>query len=304
MWPTKRVERTETGSKYQIMETTKTKWRRERVELYERLECSAEYGLDREAVLATRELFDFDASGRAIPKKFTFQNEDDAVRVVCAEIPQLTAQQWGNITQDVLNALHGTATENGDVVETELKDVYVSDLDIMHVTLFYTSHPDDLAPRRADEHKSERLSREISLLHQLSSQFKPIWLAPVKVVLASSGAILVLFQCVQGDKDHKVRNAASNAEFGVDLLRQAAQKTFPFVSKKSPKLIIHSTLARLISPDAFDEAALTRVREACQRISQQLVNTAIPFVVNKLWYVDESHFIRPTGHTTTVPLGC
>ncbi|KAG2783428.1 hypothetical protein Pcac1_g6692 [Phytophthora cactorum] len=104
--------------------------------------------------------------------------------------------------------------------------------------------------------------------------------------------------------EQKVKNAASDAEFGVDLLRQAAQKTFPFVSKKSPNSIIHTTLVRLMSPDAFDEAALTRVREACQRISQQLTNSATSFVVDKLWYVDESHFIRPTGHTTTVSLGC
>ncbi|KAL3665103.1 hypothetical protein V7S43_009735 [Phytophthora oleae] len=258
-----------------------TKWRNERLELYGKLERSAEKGLDHDAVLA--ELFDFDEAGHAVPKEFAFQHEDDAVTVVC------------EAESDLMQA-------------SQMKDVYVSDQDIMHVTLFYTSHPDDLAPRRAKELKNERITREISLLRELATHFEPIRMVPVKVVLASSGAILMLFQCIQrDDKDNaqKVSNTGRRAEFGIDLLRQAAQETFPFVSKKSPNTIVYTTLARVMSPDAFDEAALTRVREACQRISQELAKAGDgnAFVVDKLWYVDESHFIRPTGHTTTISLG-
>ncbi|KAG3159729.1 hypothetical protein PI126_g7262, partial [Phytophthora idaei] len=129
------------------MEPTEIKWRRERLELYEKLERSAENGLDREAVLASRELFDFERSYR--------------------------------------EQRHG-ADSSGDGFE---------------------------------------------------GRFEPIHMVPVNVVLASSGAILVLFQCVQGEEnqtEQKVKNAASHTELGVDLLRQAAQKTFPFVPKKSP----------------------------------------------------------------------
>ncbi|OWY94126.1 hypothetical protein PHMEG_00036230 [Phytophthora megakarya] len=294
------------------METNEIKWRRARLELYEKLEQSAQDGLNRDAVLASRDLFVFDSSGQASPKKFTFEHEDDAVTVVCAEIPQAAVRQWGEITREILQAFqgeHGTASK--------LKDVYMSDQRIMHVTLFYTSHPDDLAPRRPDERKSDRLSREISLLRELTAEFDPIRMVPVKVMLAASGAVLMLFQCVPIDKpsgedrvyaEPKTKNAGSRAEFSVDLMRQTAQEMFPFVSKKSPNAIVHTTLARVMSPDAFDEAALTRVRETCQRISQQLAVTNAhsstnAFVVNQVWYVDESHFIRPTGHTTTVALG-
>ncbi|KAE9341231.1 hypothetical protein PF008_g10724 [Phytophthora fragariae] len=301
------------------METTETKWRRERRQIYEKLERSAENGLDRDAVLASRHLFAFDGSGIAVPKQFTFQHEDDAVTVVCAEIPRAAALQWSGITRDVLEALQGEPNcETGAV--TGLKDVYVSDQDIMHVTLFYTSHPDDLAPRNAlDEPKSERLRREISLLRELATQFEPVHMVPVKVVLAASGAILLLLQCVQGDDDSTgigerdgawapgSLNTGRRAEFSVDLLRQVARGSFPFVSDKSPNAIIHSTLARVLSPDAFDGAALTRVREVCRRISKRLESAgpeyADAFVVSKLWYVDETHFICPTGHTTTVSLG-
>lgn len=191
----------------------------------------------------------------------------------------------------------------------------MGDQDIMHVTLFYTSHPDDLAPRKAqDERKSERLSREISLRRELATQFEPVRMIPVKVVLAASGAVLLLLQCVEGDGDstsgvkqgeecatggRKPLNAGRRAEFSVDLLRQAARDKLPFVSEKSPRAIIHSTLARVLSPDAFNETALTRVREVCHRISQRLrsaePNDVDAFVVSKLWYVDEAHFIRPTG---------
>jgi hypothetical protein len=167
-------------------------------------------------------------------------------------------------------------------------------------------------PLEKNERKSDRLSHEVALLRELAAEFDPIHAAPVKVVLAASGAIILLLECVESDTEDGersgssellARNAGSKAEFGVDLLRQAAQEKLPFVSKKSPRAIIHTTLARVLSPDALDEAALTRVREACQRISQQLASAANVFVISKLWYVDESHFIRPAGHTTSISLG-
>ncbi|POM78471.1 Hypothetical protein PHPALM_3992 [Phytophthora palmivora] len=276
------------------MQTNEIKWRRERLELYDKLECSAQNGLSRDAVLASRELFDFDASGQASPKEFTFQHEEDAVTVMCAEIPQAIAQHWGAITGEILKAFAGKEM----TAVSSLKDVYVSNQSIVHVTLFYTSHPDDLAPRREDELKSERISREISLLRELAAQFEPIWMVPVKVVLAASGAVLVLFQCVQkhsqGDESTAYagqwsKNTGNCAEFSVDLLRQTAHEKFRFVSKKSPSAIIHSTLARVLSPDAFDEAALTRVRETCRRISQQLAianatGNVNAFVVDQLCF--------------------
>ncbi|GMF40937.1 unnamed protein product [Phytophthora fragariaefolia] len=268
---------------------------------------------------AGRELFVVDASGRASPRRFAFQHADDAVTVVCAEIPRAAALRWGGLTREVLEALQGDTTEGCEVTKAEevanLKDVYVSDQDIMHVTLFYTSHPDDLAPRNALESKSERLDREISLLRKLATRFEPFHMSPVKVVLAASGALLLLLQCVQGDGNscgertdteecaRKPLNAGHHAEFSVDLLRQTARDELPFVSGKSPSAIIHTTLARVLSPDTFDEVALTRVRAACQRISKRLASAGPEsFVVDKLWYVDESHFIRPVGHTTTISL--
>ncbi|KAK1929157.1 hypothetical protein P3T76_015285 [Phytophthora citrophthora] len=105
-----------------------------------------------------------------------------------------------------------------------MKDMYVIDQDIMYVTLFYTSHPDDLAPRNVVGHKNERITREIALLRELAVHFVPIRMVPVKVVLASSGAILMLFQCVLKEDegsilaDLKVKNAGRRAEFGFDLL--------------------------------------------------------------------------------------
>ncbi|KAG1694507.1 hypothetical protein DVH05_021311 [Phytophthora capsici] len=167
----------------------------------------------RQGKMSAWELFDFDESGHAVPKEFTFQHEDDAVTVA--------------------NAL--------------------------------------VAPGRSQPKKSgggqERKDEGNAI------------------------------------PDPKVKNTGRRAEFSIDLLRQAAHETFPFVSKKSPNIIIHTTLARILSPEAFDEAALTRVRELCRRISQEFHSTGDDntFVVDKLWYVDESHFIRPTGHTTTIP---
>lgn len=286
-----------------------TAWRRERQELYRKLERSAENGLNRDAVLASRELFTFDSSGQAAPKQFNFHHEDDAVTVVCAEIPQVAAQAWGGITNEILQALTGDGAEkSATCASTNLTGVYVSDQDIMHVTLFYTSHPDDLAPRNADEHKSDRAAREITLLRGMATAFEPIQMSPVKVVLASSGAILLLLECLP-DVPSDVRaaqspaNAGLHAEFSIDLLRRAAQQTFPFVSSKSPTAIIHTTLARVLDPNAFDAAALARVRAACHRISKQLQSShSSAFTVDKLWYVDETHFIRPTGHTTTILL--
>ncbi|KAF4317789.1 hypothetical protein JM18_005043 [Phytophthora kernoviae] len=264
-----------------------TQWRRERQELYSKLERSAENGLNHDAVLASRELFTFDALGQAIPKEFTFQHSNDAVTVVCAEIPRSVAEQWGEITREILQEL--TEFSGGDSEETtqtqcatNIADVYVSNLDIMHVTLFYTSHPDDLASRDANKHKSERLSREIGLVRELATQFEPIRMTPVKVILAASGSILLLLECLPNDEfgderrvhaEPTAKNVGENAEFSVDLLRQTAQQTLPFVSAKSPHAIIHSTLARVMSPTAFSEAALSQVRETCHRISQKFASS-------------------------------
>ncbi|RLN20577.1 hypothetical protein BBO99_00005663 [Phytophthora kernoviae] len=404
-----------------------TQWRRERQELYSKLERSAENGLNHDAVLASRELFTFDALGQAIPKEFTFQHSNDAVTVVCAEIPRSVAEQWGEITREILQEL--TEFSGGDSEETtqtqcatNIADVYVSNLDIMHVTLFYTSHPDDLASRDANKHKSERLSREIGLVRELATQFEPIRMTPVKVILAaehftsgvtleskpyvfpsendavalicapvpsemakrchdigtqltellhrepesnnavscvtrqelmhvtlfhtshpgdlapdaklrfpeditqlkamckhfapfcmapvrvlitSSGAIIMIFKCMPAAKedgityDDEVVN--KHAEFSVDHVRHVAKENFSYAPKTETRVIIHSTLGRVLSPDISEED-LDRLRAKCEEITAELVADPQPALFDKLWYVQETHHLSPQGPRTDIPL--
>ncbi|RLN48722.1 hypothetical protein BBJ28_00001469 [Nothophytophthora sp. Chile5] len=287
-------------------------WRRARQALYEQLERSAEGGLNSDAVQASR----CPQQGRD-PGGEILIRLDDAVTVVCAEIPRAAAQQWQGITTAVVAAVRGEPKGTGtrsDRVGTTAESVYVSDPDVMHVTLFYTSHPDDLAPRNPGERKADRIEREVTQLRELATKFAPFRVTPVKVVLAASGAILLLLQCLNIDNmdTHRdsqaleaVKNAGSHAEFSVDLLRQEAQEFFPFVSAKGPSTIVHATLARVLSVDAVDAAVLTRVQAVCKQLSAQLASDADSnaLVVEQLWHVDESHYIRPTGHTSVVSLG-
>lgn len=232
-------------------------------------------------------------SERVVPRLFDLPSVEDAVTVLVAEIPTGMAEILHQAALEVLQAL-GPSEEPSPTT-------YVSEKDIMHMTLFYTSHPDDLSTQP----KLKRIPQEIALLRKLATQFEPFDVIPVKVTLAASGAVLLLFECESDGKcqdSTSMVNAGCAAEFSVDLIRHRARQTFPFVSNKGPSAIIHTTLARVLTPDVTPEA-LSKARAKCAELSRRFAAHKQSCRISRLWYVDESHFIAPRGQTTVIELG-
>ncbi|RLN48721.1 hypothetical protein BBJ28_00001468 [Nothophytophthora sp. Chile5] len=263
-------------------------WRQQRAELYEELYRGGQKPLNRAAVLATRAHFTPGATLE--PKPYVLPSEDDMVALICAVIPPAMAQRCRKIGEQLTELLPREP-------ETDNAVAYVNRLDLMHVTLFHTSHPEDLAPNA----KSRRAA-DVAQLTAMGTHFAPIRMAPVKVILASSGAVILLFQCLPtADAAFSEDVVNANTEFSVDHLRRVAKETFSYAPKTDTRVIIHSTLARVLSPDVGEEA-LSRVRAKCEEISAELAADPQPALFDKLWYVEETHHFSPQGPRTVIPL--
>ncbi|KAG2794915.1 hypothetical protein PC116_g25594, partial [Phytophthora cactorum] len=71
--------------------------------------------------------------------------------------------------------------------------------------------------------------------------------------------------------------------------------------KTDTRVIIHSTLGRVLSPDIHD-ADLDRLRARCDEITAELAADPQPALFDKLWFVEETHNLSPQGPKTEIPL--
>jgi hypothetical protein len=221
------------------------------------------------------------------------------VSLVAAIVPSGAAEMIYAVGADVIALLPREQ-------DTGFATGYVNDLEQMHVTLFHTSHPDALAPNAKARHP-----QDVAQLRELARRFKPFQVSPVRVLLASSGAVVMVYECLPAtpaqlvgcgvDDNGEAENA--HAEFSVDHLRRVAKETFEHMPKsKGTRTIIHSTLARVLSPDVSGET-LARLRAKCDAISEQFAAEPKPFLVSELWYVEETHHFSAQGVRTVIPLG-
>lgn len=233
------------------------------------------------------------------PGRYQLPSETDAVSLVAAIVPSGAAEMIHSVGADVIALLpreEGTGNATG----------YVNELEQMHVTLFHTSHPDALAPGAKARHP-----QDIAQLRELARRFKPFQASPVRVILTSSGAVVMVYECLPATPEQlascdvvdggEVVN--EHAEFSVDHIRRVAKETFEHMPKsKGTRTIIHSTLARVLSPDVSDET-LALLRAKCDAISAQFVKEPKPFLISELWYVEETHHFSAQGARTVIPLG-
>ncbi|TYZ57242.1 hypothetical protein PybrP1_008799, partial [[Pythium] brassicae (nom. inval.)] len=234
-------------------------WRQQRAQLYVQLCESGKQGLNRDAVLATRQ--HFTPGNTFAPKPYAFPRDDDCVALICAEIPADAARVCHSVGEELV-ALLSRRPDGGAVG-------YVNERELMHITLFHTSHPNELVPRA-----KTRRAADTAQLRDMLRGFAKFRVKPVRVLLASSGAIIMLFECQDdaGDTDTDDGSDAAavttsgsafvnaNREFSVDRLRKAAKETFKHQPKASgTRTIVHSTLGRILDPDVAIEA-LARVR--------------------------------------------
>ncbi|CAK4825996.1 unnamed protein product [Aphanomyces euteiches] len=170
------------------------------------------------------------------------------------------------------------ATEIASVVHAP-NSIHLNTEASMHVTLFHTSHPDD---RRA--FSPEIRAQELDVLRRIAASVPGFTLKVHSIVIASSGSIVMLFE---------------DPEDGIERIRDQARSAFPSMPKKQPA-IIHSTLARVLSPSMTRED-LAAIQDKCHELTTRLKGYQAP--ISSMWYVEETHFFSAqSGRHTTIEL--
>ncbi|ETV93535.1 hypothetical protein, variant 3 [Aphanomyces invadans] len=160
--------------------------------------------------------------------------------------------------------------------------IHVNTEESMHVTLFHTSHPNDRRP-----FSDAIRAHELSDLRALAAAFPQFSLRFHSIVLASSGSIVMLFD----DPDDTV-----------DRLRLVAHSVFPALPAYQTKTIVHTTLARVLTPSMPSET-LQALRAKCLEVTAQLRHDAFGIALSRLWYVEETHyFSAESGRRTSIAL--
>ncbi|EEY62276.1 uncharacterized protein PITG_14207 [Phytophthora infestans T30-4] len=262
-------------------------WRQQRAKLYEELYEGGKKDLNREGVRKTRQNF---TTGRTLESKpYVFSSENDGVGLVCAPIPLDMAERCHSIGRELTDLLPREP-------ETDNAVACVTPQGLMHVTLFHTSHPGDLAPNA-----KVRFPQDVAQLKTMCTRISPFRMEPVKVLMASSGAIIMLFQCLPANEKLSDDVVNAHTEFSVDYIRSVAKETFTYAPKTDTRVIIHATLGRVLSPDVHD-IDLNRLRTRCDEITSELAVDPQPALFNKLWFVEETHNLSPQGPKTEIPL--
>ncbi|ETI48642.1 hypothetical protein F442_07403 [Phytophthora nicotianae P10297] len=262
-------------------------WRQQRAELYDQLYEGGKKAINREGVRKTRQNF---TPGPTLESKpYVFPTENDGVALICAPTPIEMAERCHTIGKELMDLLP-REPETGNAVAC------VTRRELMHVTLFHTSHPGDLAPNAR-----LRFPQDVAQLKTMCTHIAPFRMVPVKVLMASSGAIIMLFQCLPATEKLSDDVINAHAEFSVDHIRRVAKETFSFAPKTDTRVIIHATLGRVLSPDVQD-VDLDRLRARCDEITAELETDPQPALFDKLWFVEETHNLSPQGPKTDIPL--
>ncbi|CEG38079.1 uncharacterized protein PHALS_08174 [Plasmopara halstedii] len=262
-------------------------WRQEREDLNRKLHENGKQFLDRKGIEKTRQKFRLGPTLES--KRYIFSSDSDGVAIICLPIPKMMAKRCYAIGKE-LTELLPRERETGNAV------AYVTRLELMHVTLFHTSHPNDIAPN-ARRH----FPQDVAQLKTMCTRIAPFRMIPVKVLMTSTGAIVMLFECLSSIEKLSNQLINMHAEYSIDYIRHAAKKTFSYIPKTDTRVIIHSTLGRILSPDVHDND-LARLHARCEEISIQLAADPQPVLFDRLWFVEETHFLSLLGPKTEIPL--
>ncbi|GLE06577.1 hypothetical protein PINS_up015971 [Pythium insidiosum] len=256
-------------------------WIRDRLALYEELHATGRQGLKADAIVKARQSFAV-VDGEFKPQPYRFPTENDAVGLVCAALPPAFAHVCRVVGEELVAVLPRGA--NGE------PSGYPNDEKTMHMTLFHTSHPDDLVPNAR-----HRVGESIATVRRLAASLAPFDLRPHRVVMCSSGAIILLYEAAVED--------ASQDPCTVDRLRLMAKEAFaPQFPTRQSKSIMHTTLARVLDPHVSADV-VERLHRACEELTTRLRRDHERIHIDNLWFVDETHHYWAYGETTVLPLG-
>ncbi|RHY82422.1 hypothetical protein DYB37_004510 [Aphanomyces astaci] len=128
---------------------------------------------------------------------------------------------------------------------------------------------------------------ELTTLRDMAAAFPSFTLSFHSIIVASSGSIIMLF-----DDPHDT----------VHRLRHEAHATFPSLPASQTTTIVHTTLARLMSPSISADSLVT-VQDKCRVVTARLRREAFTVLLSSLWYVEETHYFSAgSGPRTSIPL--
>ncbi|DAZ99306.1 TPA: hypothetical protein N0F65_005474 [Lagenidium giganteum] len=263
-------------------------WRTARAQLYAEMAGETREGrLDTAALLRTREHFAI-VGDEFEPQPYVLPQPSDGVGLICVEMPTDGARVCRSIGEHVVSGIRRLPPANEPVA-------YVNQEETMHLTVCHTSRPDELMPGM-----KARKPQEIAQLREIAARFRPFRLRPVHVLLTASGAVVMLFEGVAATTEDD--DDAKQSEFAVDHLRATIQREFSVFPTKMPRIIWHSTLARILQPDV-SQTVIDDVGAKCAAITNKLRADGVTFEAKNLWYLDETHHFWARGERTIIPLG-
>lgn len=175
-----------------------------------------------------------------------------------------------------------------------------------HCTLFHLSRPEevrsnpfldyrdvppDSVPRKADD---RILEAEIRALMDIGSKTPCLEMEVERVILAPSGVLLLLFLDVTDARGGQV-----------DRLRSRLRESFPGAPKRQPRVVLHCTLLRLLTPVQLPRITREQIDALCQELTQEMRGTRVRF--EELHFVHEEVYSTVEGPCRVIPLrddGC
>lgn len=242
----------------------------ERARVYDRLQASAQAGVDRAAVAdcATKYETLADGTPRALPYDLP-----NAVRLLCTKI-------GGPDGGDALRDASARACEAFVAALPPGYRVHQNPPASYHSTVFHTGQPTEFRPK-----SNEEIAEEVALARELVSATPAIPVAVHRLVLASSGVLLVLLSAPDGGVSP------------TDDLRVRCRAAWPDAPAKQASYVMHVSLCRILEmPPPPEESgasassespseAWRRVMERVETLSEGL--KGLRATLRTVWHVEE-----------------
>lgn len=203
-----------------------------------------------------------------------------AASFVCAAIPE------GHI-----NKIHSIALDIKRILDHDRPDpssscAYWVQPQDLHLTIFQTSHHSEPVPD-IKNHRAQVVSFLEACVRKLPLGIR---LCPERIVIASSGAVLLLYNAPDEDFNE-----------GIEWIRiEAAKRMGEWLPKTQTRTIWHSTLGRILEDPSAD--SLCQARRYCDVQSSILKDKIGEMEIKKLWYVEEEVLYSMKGSRAEIAL--
>lgn len=179
-----------------------------------------------------------------------------------------------------------------------LLQVFVNPPELLHITIFHTSRPNDPRPKPLDPTGgcditqlphlrkaplAEDLSKERDIVKSIVGSTSTPCLTVHRALMAETGTLLLTWTDPCG---------------AVSQMRKDLVSSFPGKPTSQAK-IIHTSLLRVLSPDAIDKSTISSITSICDDWSARWKNKV--FNPRETWFVYEETFSIINGPRVGMP---